>query len=345
MKSGVSSAVVLAGVALAGCGGTGLAAQSKSEPAHLSSTAGRRLPARFFARDAVWNTPIPPHAALDPTSAARSAALANQATGIGSMINTVRYSVPVYTVGLDQPTVKVETDTSSRKLAAATAAVPLPPGAQPAAGTDRHLVVWQPSTDTMWEFWKLREEPDGWHAGYGGRMVDVQSSRGYFRRAVGAGGRVRQQLWWGATATGLPLVGGLITVPDLKRGRIDHALALGVPRVERGVRAFPAQRSDGRSTGLSSIPEGARFRLDPRLRVSSLGLPPAMRMIAEAAQRYGLIVRDGSGAVSLYAEDPKPLGRNPYGAYFAGLPPYKFAALFPWGRLQLLKMRLTRNSG
>ena len=31
--------------------------------------------------------------------------------------------------------------------------VPLPPEAQPSAGSDQHLVVWQPSSDRLWEFW------------------------------------------------------------------------------------------------------------------------------------------------------------------------------------------------
>lgn len=327
---------------LSGCGSSRHDPQSSSSPPAASEA---RLPERFFAPDAVWNTPIAADAALDPSSTARSAALAEQARTIGSMINTDRYSTPIYTVAPDQATVRVQLDTHNRDLQQATAAVPLPPAAQPASGTDRHLVVWQPSTDTMWEFWRLRREADGWHAGYGGRMTGVQEGPGYYRHRTGAGGEILEQPWWGATATSLPLVGGLITFRDLRRGRIDHALALGVPQVENGVKAFPAQRSDGRFYGLTSIPEGARFRLDPALDIASLGLPPTLRMIALAAQRYGLIVRDGSSAVSIYGEDPVQLAHDPYPSLFSALRPYKFAALFPWSRLQLLKMNLTPYEG
>jgi hypothetical protein len=300
------------------------------------------LPARLFAPDAVWNTPLAADAPLDPESQALSAALTSQAQTIGSMINTTRYSTPVYTVGPDQARVPVRISGDHPALRRALSAVPLPGHAEPATGTDRHLVLWQPSTDTMWEFWRLRRDGDGWHAGYGGRISGVQKSPGYYRNRRAPNGEVIEESTWGATATGLPLAGGLITQAQLRAGHIDHALALGVPQVEAGVVAFPAQRSDGTYSGADAIPEGARFRLDPSLRIGSLGLPPALRVIAVAAQRYGMIVRDGSSAVSLYAEDPSPSGSNPYPALFSGLRPYKFAALFPWDQLELVKMQLTR---
>ena len=37
-----------------------------------------------------------------------------------------------------------------------------------------------------------------------------------------------------------------------------------------------------------------------------------VRTMAVAAQRYGIVVRDGAGAVTFYAEDPTPTGRNPF---------------------------------
>ncbi len=327
-------------LAVTGCGASG--SLSEAPPAQASTS---RTPARFFAPDSVWNTPVRADAPLDPTSDERAAAIAKQVRAFGTTINTSKYSTPIYSVGPEQATVPVLLPERDGALNKAMEAVPIPPGAVPAAGTDAHLVVWQPSTDTMWEFWKLRQEADGWHADHGGRMTGVQRSPGYYHHAVSPDG-LTEQPWWGATATGLPLVGGLITLRDLRGSRIDHALAIGLPEVESGLHAFPAQRSDGKSTVPTSIPEGARFRLDPELRVASLGLPPALRKIAEAAQRYGLIVRDGAGSVALYAEDPTQLGPpDPYPAIFSGIPPYKLAALFPWGRLQLLKMHLSRSEG
>ena len=45
----------------------------------------------------------------------------------------------------------------------------------------------------------------------------------------------------------------------------------------------------------SSLPEGAHLRLNPNLNLAALHLPRLTLMIAEAAQRYGIFVRDGQG--------------------------------------------------
>ena len=50
------------------------------------------------------------------------------------------------------------------------------------------------------------------------------------------------------------------------------------------------------------------------LDVSSIKGPAIVRMLAAAAQRYGIIVRDKAGSVALYGQDPKSLPRNPWPA-------------------------------
>ena len=56
--------------------------------------------------------------------------------------------------------------------------------------------------------------------------------------------------------------------------------------------AWPAQRSDGTSTGTDCIPEGSRLRIDPNFDLNSIKLPAVTRMIAVAAQKYGMIMMD-----------------------------------------------------
>ena len=41
-------------------------------------------------------------------------------------------------------------------------------------------------------------------------------------------------------------------------------------------------------------------------------------MLAQAAQTYGIVLRDQSGAVTLYAQDPTTAGSNPWSAAFNG---------------------------
>jgi hypothetical protein len=276
-----------------------------------------------FAPASFWNSPIPAQAPLAANSAGLVAELQRQVAAKGAWINTTDYSVPVYTVPVNQARVRVKLDTGYVPLQRDLASVPLPGNAAPASGGDGHLTVVQPATDTLWDFWQLRKAPDGWHARWGGKMANVSTSPGYFPAPVGA------------TGSGLPLLGGLIRVADLHAGHVDHALAIGIPNVKAGSFAWPAQRTDGNSNHPTAIPEGTRFRLDPLLDVNALGLPPAGRTIALAAQRYGIVVRDIAGAVTLYAEDPAPTHINPYPSLFGNLYPNQVLARFPWSRLQV----------
>lgn len=290
---------------------------------------------RFFAATSFWNAALPASAPAAADSRRLVALLRSMvgeelAAKVGPWLSTTGFSTPIYTVPAGQPAVYVHLDANEPALQRAFAAVPLPAGARPASGTDSQLTVWQPSKDRLWEFWRLRREADGWHAAWGGAMEHVSDNPGVFTARAWP----RANAHWGATATSLPLVGGLITLEDLKRERIDHALAFGLPRVARSVVVAPAKRTDGTAEGSDGVPAGTRFRLDPSLDLHSLSLPPLVLMIAEAAQRYGMIVRDTSTIVDFYAEDPTPTGTDPYNAFFGAEYPWQQLAKFPWDRLE-----------
>jgi hypothetical protein len=258
--------------------------------------------------------------------------------GNGPWINTTSYGVPILTVGPDQSTASVQLDHApDAALSSAWSSVPLPPAARASAGSDGYLVVWQPSSDRMWEFWRLARHSDGWHASWGGAMRHVSTSPGVYTPGAWPGAKP----WWGATASSLALAGGVMTIDELRRGRIDHALALAVPDVRASLIVDPAQRTDGTSQGATALPEGAHLRLDPRIDLSSLEMTPLARMMAEAAQRYGIVVRDFAGVVAFEGEDPTPTGTDPYkgpDGFYGGLQPSQVIASFPWADLQVLKM-------
>jgi hypothetical protein len=286
----------------------------------------------FFSPTSPWNRPLPADAPPREDSAAYVGEMVRQVNESGTWINTTDYSTPVYRVGRNQPRTRVTIAPSygraDPRQQAALAKVPLPGNAQPAAGTDGHLVVWQPSTDSMWEFWQLQRSGGGWIADSAGAMRNVSSNPGYYDHQAWPGA----QTWWGATATALPLVGGLIRISELESGHIEHALALAIPDAAASY-VWPAQRSDGENRSPGAIPEGTTFRLPASLDVNSLGLPSAARMIAEAAQKYGMIVRDRSPEVALYAEDPTPFHENPYPRLFGGRSPSSLLQGFPWSKL------------
>lgn len=300
-------------------------------PVALASEPSAPLP---FASTSVWNAPLAANASLDPQSATYVSALQQQVTTYKPWINTTSYSTPVFTVSGTQPTVSVTLDVSksafSPTLQTSWMAVPIPATARAAAGSDQHMVVWQPSTDTMWEFWHMHQVAGVWHASWGGTMNNVSTNPGYFTTPS----------WWGATATSLPLLGGLIRPSELASGVINHALAMAIPTTLAGKFAWPAQRTDGKSADPAAIPEGQRFRIDPQLDLSTIPMYPVVRMMAVAAQKYGIIVRDTSGCVSFYAEDTSAEGLpDPYhgaAGFFANRYPDQMLQSFPWSHLQAL---------
>src|SRR3954471_13402209 len=143
-------------------------------------------PRPFSPRD-FWDTQIPAGQAADPASASLVAELNRQVATYGTWISSTQYSEPVYTVSATQPRVPVILDNhpNSPLKDKFAAGVPLPSNARGASGTDSAAVVWQPSTDTYWEFWRLRKLADGFHAEYGGMLTNASTSPGVFTDGTG----------------------------------------------------------------------------------------------------------------------------------------------------------------
>jgi hypothetical protein len=328
------------------------ASEPPAEPAPEAEPATEPAPSpfRFFSPTSFWNSEPGASAVLDPQSGSLTSAFLGEieaaiAAGTGPWINTTNYSVPIVRVPADQPKVRVQlvSKYSAPYLQAAWEEVPIPPTAKPSEGTDATLVVYQPSSDKLWEFWHASHTESGWQAAWGGAIHNVSSNRGAYDSEAWAGAKP----WWGSSASSLSIAGGLITLEDLERGSIDHALALAIPKVRASVYSSPAQRTDGTSTSSLSLPEGAHLRLDPSLDLEKLRLPPLTLMIARAAQKYGIFVRDRAKMIHFFAEDPTSLAVNPYlgkTGYFEGQSPAKLLASFPWSHLQLLRMDLHSTS-
>jgi hypothetical protein len=334
------------------------AAATSAPPAQRAATAGvtslagvapASAPAAptLFAPTSVWNAPLPDNAPVDPSSPTlvktlRDTVAQNVAAGWGPWIET-RNTTSFYVVPADQPAVRVALDPGSWKatLQQTFEAVPIPANAVPGGGPDAHMTIYQPSTDRLWELFKAAKQADGWHASFGGAMSSTSTSPGYYDAASWPG---LSGSFWGATATSLPVIAGTMMLGELNAGVIPHALAMDVPYALPKTYSWPAQRTDGASTDPNAIPEGARFRLDPKLDIDALNLPPMTRMMAKAAQRYGIIVRDQTAhAISFFAENPNQQAADPYATangFFGGAYPNPVMQAFPWASLQLVKMDL-----
>jgi hypothetical protein len=321
------------------------------------------FPSSFFCQ------PLDPSAPIDPDSAAMVAEVRNMADGRGpdspnglkvtsrAGINYDDYAPMLYTVPADQRRVPVALDAGDPGLRAALAAgVPIPLEARPASGTDRQLIIYQPSSDTMWELWRARKDITGaWHATWGGVIGDVSQNPGHYEDVVGPSGAYVERHQWGGPSSSIPNLPGLITVEQLRSGVIGHALVFSTWANNPRRWVFPAQRTDGRCRGLirqycADVPQGARFRIDPEFDVSQIGNPIA-RMVATAVQDYGMVLTNTTGSgVSFYAEGWRghPGSGDPYygpGGLFTSDPGQlattQFMQEFPWEHLQMLQRGTT----
>jgi hypothetical protein len=79
------------------------------------------------------------------------------------------------------------------------------------------------------------------------------------------------------------------------------------------MRRFPDGPA-GRAVSLdpAAIPQGARVQLDPTLNLKELGLTGYELTIAKALKRYGMILGDTGGALSLYAVGAQSWPTDPY---------------------------------
>lgn len=294
---------------------------------------------KVFVADSFWYKPVPADAPLNPNSAGMLKNFLAQISAYYGDVNldVDRWTAPIYEPAAGTATVAVrQLRIPNAGLAAQFSAVPLPTYTQIPdwTDTDREVVLFQPSRDRMWEFWQLARDVNGWSASWGGEMQHVSRNDGIWARP------------YGATATGLPLIGGQLSIDELLAGKINHAMGIALVETDaRDVVSWPANRSDGWSSGKlpgTLIPEGLRFRLDPTLNVDALHLTPIAKMVAKAAQIYGFVVWDRSSSIALRAENPlsrTALGQpNPYPRLTQGVPTYAIFKNFPWNHLQFLPM-------
>ncbi len=255
---------------------------------------------RPFSATSPWNTPVPPNPKLAPDSDALIADLAASSQWPFLTVNIEQYGIPVYFADRRTPRQKVKvTRVGGLGFERRDVEVPIPPETTPAVGTDKHVCIVDKQTNQEWDFWEAAKTPGGWTCSVCA-MADLAGNGVRPPAAAGA--------WWmghGARACGFPLMAGLISVDEMRRGRIDHALVIAYPHIRSRYYTPPAstaQATTDQAVSTRGIPCGGRIQLDPALDLGALGLSPSGRIIARALQQYGAFVGDFSGAVSLYAD-------------------------------------------
>jgi hypothetical protein len=155
-------------------------------------------------------------------------------------LNTDTFSTPIFTVGENTPrqTWTYSDCQNMPQLAPVIAPslqdVPTPANLIVSQGTDNLTTIYQPSTDTYWDFWRAQKDASGhWSACWGGEIKHYSQNPGIFKNPLGA------------SATGLPLGAFTIRISELQRGYIDHAIDIIIPGPQANCFSWPATRDDG----------------------------------------------------------------------------------------------------
>jgi hypothetical protein len=159
--------------------------------------------------------------------------------------------------------------------------IPYPIPARPKieGGTDRHVLILDKDSCTLYELAGMARSGSGWTA-WAGATWSLRSNN------------VRPRTWTSADAAGLPILPGLARWDDIATGGIHHALRFTVERTRRAF-VYPARHFASAHTDPSLPPMGLRVRLKASFDDSSF--PPQARAVLEALKTYGMIVADNGG--------------------------------------------------
>jgi hypothetical protein len=146
------------------------------------------------------------------------------------------------------------------------------------AGGDRHVILVDRTRCRLYELFAAFPRNGGrsWHAG-SGAIWNLRRNR------------MRPRGWTSADAAGLPILPGLARPEEVRKGKIDHALRITVPRSRRAF-IYPARHlaSDESDPNLPAM--GQRLRLKRSFDVGRF--PRQSRVVLRALKAYGAIVAD-----------------------------------------------------
>lgn len=256
-------------------------------------------PGQLFPPAAPWNTPVST-AALDAESQAIIGYL--DAAHTDARRFQINYSLRVLTADPSTPRVPFVRTKDFYEPACDPAPMPLPKGGalegQPAyecvSDGDCHLLVVDWAACRLYEMWRANLRGGTL---YGGCLAVWDLGRVY--PPTGRG-----EACTSADAGGLPISPLLFTADEVAAGEIRHAIRLIVPNalIRERIYVRPATHSTGATKGPSTAPPyGARFRLKASKNLG--GLNPAARIVAQAMQRYGMVLVDGGNVSFTAAND------------------------------------------
>jgi hypothetical protein len=238
---------------------------------------GTNCPA--FPADNVWNTPVTDL----PVSA-------NSATWLASMSasttflhpdygpsRSVRkpYGIPWQVVPSGQPLIPVKFTYGSESDPGP---YPLSGSTPIEGGSDRHAIMVDAQTCTLYETWKTHYRPDGKSKAGSGAIWSLGSNA------------LRPAGWTSADAAGLPILAGLVNYDEASSGTMDHAIRFTAQCTQKAF-LWPARHQAGQANP-SCPPMGARFRLSADFSLPASTCSALCQTVLTTMKTYGLILAD-----------------------------------------------------
>jgi hypothetical protein len=282
MGFGIGSiALLLAfiGVPASAASGSPVPVSAGSAAAPAVSTVLPATPCPAFPSDNVWNTPIT-GLPVNPESATWLASMDASTTFVHpdygpSKEKTKPYGIPWQIVSPSQPLVPIKfgyADQSDPGPYPLSASTPIE------GGSDRHAIMVNPSTCTLYELFDTHYHSKKESTAGSGAIWNLESDA------------LRPAGWTSADAAGLPILPGLVNYDEVSSGVMDHAIRFTAECTQQNY-VWPARHEAGQDDP-NCPPMGARFRLSP-----SFSLPPSecsamCQTVIATMQTYGLILAD-----------------------------------------------------
>jgi hypothetical protein len=154
---------------------------------------------------------------------------------------------------------------------------------------DRHALMVDPATCTLYELWNARYAASGSTAG-SGAIWNLESNA------------LRPAGWTSADAAGLPILPGLVRWDEVESGKITHAIRFTAEQTDTSY-LWPARHQAGTADNAALPPMGARFRLKASFDIS--GYSAQAQVILTAMKHYGMILAD-NGSNWYFQGTPDP---------------------------------------
>ena len=192
--------------------------------------------------------------------------------------------IPYTVVDGDQPDVDVSflvPDESDPGPYPIPADAPIEGGPEFVEDSDRHVLVVEQGSCTLYELFQAERQGDGaWEAG-SGAVFDLDSNE------------LRPDTFTSADAAGLPILPGLVRYDEVAAGEIDHPIRFTVEET-RDEYVWPARHQAGQP-GDELPPMGLWLRL--RADFDTSGYPEELQVILRAMQEHGLILADNGSSM------------------------------------------------